>query len=131
MSSKREIVPSSEIIDIAIREIVAPTLESIAADAERNINLEAFVWSGETLILSLPPVQAGVVENPILPGNLRLRFRDAYGGRTLMHMEAIFDRARAVAKCSGFTLKADMRDRAAKRTAFTMRYSVWNWTGWV
>jgi hypothetical protein len=131
MSGKREIEPSAEILDTAIRKIVVPTLERIAADAGRRISLDAAVWHADTAIANLPQIEAGITGNPILPGKLRLRFRDAFGGRTLMHAEAIFDRELAVAKCSGFYLKADLRDGVAKRTAFTVRYSVWDWTGWV
>lgn len=131
MSGKREIEPSMEIVNAAIRQVLTPTLEQIAADAGRCISMEATVWRGETEIVKLLNIQVGMAENPVLPGNLRLRFRDAFGGRILMHVEALFEREQAVAKCSGFTLKADIRDGSAKRTAFTMRYSVWEWIGWI
>lgn len=131
MSTNRETLPNPRVIENSLREILIPTLEKIAADANRRIELKAAVYCGEDLIAELPRIAVGNEEDSEMCGLMRIRFRDAFGGRTLMFAEAIFDREQAVSKCSGFSVKADLRENVAKKTAFTMRYSVWNWTGWI
>lgn len=131
MSTRKEIAPSSEVIETATSEILRPTIENIATETNRYLKLEVTIFCNENQVINAPHIEAGCIDSNLLNGKLRLRFRDAFGNRTIMFAEAIFERSQAVSNCSGFSLKADLREGSAKRTAFTMRYSVWNWTGWI
>ena len=61
-------------------------------------------------------------------GEAKLRFYKGYGNRILMHAEAVFDREHTVGNCSGFLIKAEKNSMGIKKTAYTIRYSAWDWT---
>jgi len=127
---RKEILPDPEILRITTEAILVPTIEAVANDAGREIDLAVFVFTDDKAALGLPHLRAGPVSTESIRGTLRLHFREAFAGRTLLYAEAIFDRNSTVLNCSGFSLKGDVKSKSAKRTAFTIRYSVWNWTGW-
>lgn len=131
MNRRKESVPAQELLDAVRESVLLPAVQSVARDARKQIELEVAVFTGEELALKMPPLHGGSSDADLLSGQMRIRFREAIGGRVLMYAEVVFDRRQATANCSGFSLKADIREGVAKRTAFTVRYSVWDWTGWV
>ena len=106
-------------------------MDAIAKEIRKNLLLNACVMLGEDEGTQLGELKANHGYESHLSGAVRLRFRRAFGNRTLMHAEAIFDKAQAVNNCSGFSLKAEEKETAIRQTALTIRYSVWTWTGWV
>jgi hypothetical protein len=131
MIAHTEIVPTEDQVRSLSQGVLLPTLNQIAKDSGRRLALTASIMVGADRVNTLPNLSVGKPEDAILDGELRLRFREAFGGRVLMHCECIFKKAQAVSNCSGFSLKGELKGSVARRTAWTMRYSVWNWTGWV
>lgn len=131
MSTRCEIVPTDDQANILIDKIVIVTLNQIARDIDRGITLTTSIMVGDDATKNLASIAVGKFGDRIVNGELRLRFREAFGNRLLMYCECIFQKAQAVNNCSGFSLKGELKGDAVKRTAWTMRYSVWTWTGWV
>ena len=131
MNSKTEIIPEGSVIEEFLCKVVRPTLLRVSKDAKRQLQVTALVMQENRETCSLGLLTIGSAQAQVLHGNIRLRFREAFGGRILMHCEALFDRSESVNNCSGFSLKGVWEEGTAKRTAWTMRYSVWNWTGWL
>jgi len=130
MNSKAEVLPESSAIEELMSAVVRPTLEVIARDAGRRLEVTAVIMRGESKVLDRGLLSFGTNQTRLLHGKMRLRFRQAFGGRLLMHCEALFERSEAVNNCSGFSLKAELKAGTAKRKGWTMRYTVWDWTGW-
>src|SRR5688500_10373301 len=129
MNARSEIVPTEDQIYTLIDKIVAPAVRQIATDTERFLNLAPIVMVGDEPAKPLALLSNGDPNHSALNGKLRLRFRKAFGERILLHCECIFQKDQAVRNCSGFSLKAELKGQVAKRTAWTVRYSVWNWMG--
>jgi hypothetical protein len=131
METNSEVLPGPSMIEEFMKQVVRPTLDTIARDAERRLLLNSTVMQGPSEANQLGVLSVGSDQLPILDGSVRLRFREASGGRLRMHCEALFEQTDAVNNCSGFSLKGELKESTAKRMAWTMRYSVWHWTGWV
>ena len=124
-----EVLPEPDIIKQLVAGILRPTIETVAKDAARHIELTPVIVHRGTEQQTLDVIHAGNGE--VLHGKARLRFRVAPSGRVVMDCETLFVKEEAVKKCSGFSLKGELRPGdAAKRTEWTMRYSVWDWMGW-
>jgi hypothetical protein len=127
---KHEIIPNSEAIGKMVSTLVLPTLEKISKDVGRRVEVDVVVMQKASEAVKYDRLSIGDDQMPLLCGGLRLRFREASDNRLLMHCEALFNREQAVHNCSGFSMKGELKENAVKRTAWTMRYSVWDWTGW-
>lgn len=124
-----QIEPSPSIIDACVDQLVVPKLNNLARDTERkiNANIELFV---NDIGKPYRQINIGDFKQP-MDIDLRIRFREAYGGRYIMFCEALIGEAQSVSGCSGFMLKGDMRiDRQPKCTSHTIRYNLWHWVGW-
>ena len=128
---KNETVPNSNVIEEMVRDIVRPTLETIAKDMGGHLNISISVMEGASEATKASQLFAGANQLPPLCGNVRLRFREVSSERLLMHCETLFVREQAVNNCSGFYLKAEMLKNVSKRTAWTIRYGLWDWAGWI
>jgi len=102
MSKRKEIIPSDKILQVATEAILLPTIEEVAKDAGKKIELDVFVLTADKEAIKLPRLQAGPSAGGSIPGTLRVRFRKAFGERTLMCAEAKFDRDFTISNCSGF-----------------------------
>jgi hypothetical protein len=131
MSARDEILPSDNEIQTLISGVVLPTLQKIADDTMRRLVITPTLMQGSNEQRTFEPIKIGNASAEILSGAIRLRFREAFGNRILVHCECVFSREQAVEQCSGFSLKGEMKEGVVKRTAWTMRYSVWDWCGWV
>jgi len=129
MKAGSQDLPDSAVVEEFISKVVRPILETIGHDTGRRLEMKVAVMQGISEAIRLGVVSVGNEKLPVLHGSMRLRFRAAFGGRWLMHCEALFDRTDSINNCSGFSMKAELKEGAAKRTAWTMRYGVWDWTG--
>ncbi len=126
----KQITPSAEIVQTFINGVAQATLEQVASEVDRKLKLSVEVWE-EDSGRKFGDLDVGVADKPVV-GTLRMRFREAFGGRYLMFSELMFDENEDVGGCSGCSFKADLRPgNDAKRTAWTMRHNVRKWTGWI
>jgi hypothetical protein len=131
MKMRDETIPDESQLRCLLEGIILPVLNQIAGEIGRRIRTSATIMLGGDPMDSVCLRDAGDDDCPLLEGELRLYCRNAFGGRMVMFCECIFERHPTVHNCSGFSLKAELKENVTKRTAFTMRYSVWDWTGWV
>ena len=115
-----------------IASIIVPTIESIAAEAERRIELDVAVFCADSEALPLGLIAGGDHTLPTVRGQMRLRFREAFQGRLLVYGETILERSEAAGSFSGFTVKGESAPSAKPRSkGVTVRHNVWSWKGWV
>lgn len=131
MTNRAEMLPDRSIVDQFTDEVLRPKLVEISKELSRRFELDMAVIQGDTVVLRLDRLSVGSEKQDPLHGECRLRFREAFGNRILIFCEVLFDRNEAVHNCSGFSLRGDWKaETAIKRTGYTVRYSVWEWTGW-
>ena len=126
---KTQILPDPQCVDAFIEHVVSATLEKIARDARRKIVAEIWTCVRDECTL-LRVAEFGKLKLK-MSAAVRLRFREAHAARIIMFCETRFPIEEAVASCSGFFLKGDMRpDELPKRTGLTILYNDWQWSGW-
>jgi hypothetical protein len=130
MSSFPEIIPADHQTKLLIGGVVLPTLEQVAKEKGCSISLATSIMVGDIAARISEPLMVGRADQQTLVGEIRLRFREAFGGRILMHCECVIQKNNPMGNWSGFSLRGELQSACVKRTAWTMRYSVWDWKGW-
>jgi|SRR5579859_6979414 len=128
MGTSREMNPTDDQLKVFIGGLLTPKLNQISTDSERHLILSGFIMAGGEITKAIAPFSIGNLEKPQLNGDLRLRFREAFGNRILLNCQCIFQRDQAVHNCSGFLLKGELKGETIKCTGWTIHYSVWDWT---
>jgi hypothetical protein len=131
MSRESEILPSDSQLNLFVERLIVPMLRELSSETGHQLFLATSIMIGGETAKTLAVLSIGESEQACLNGALRLRFKEAFGNRTLLHCECIFRQDQAVKNCSGLSLRGELKDSEVKRLSWTIRYSVWNWTGWV
>lgn len=133
MSTRKNVVPSDSILQAAVEQLLQPALKQVAKEAGVTLCATVSVM-GETNEIAQFEMDEGSPTDSKVQGKIRLSFRATFDhARFLVHAEAIFDQPRPAHGFSGFSLKGHVTCNGqivAKRTGWTIRYNVWNWTGW-
>lgn len=137
MGEKDEFVPDGELLEVIIAEVIQPVLEDLREELGQPVPCVLHVLSGS---MSGPSVLLTSAAQPDAEdghsGEVRLRCRRTFrDSRFVFFAESIFRDIAVDTGFSGFEIKGQVLLSAdgitAKRDSLTMRYNVWNWSGWV
>ena len=126
-----EFLPQSEIVDLILGRGIKPILKEIAADLDEPLPCILTLCRGE-LIGPRVLIADG---SGASKGEIRLRVRKTFRKtRLLFFAEAIFRNVAVKSGFSGFSVKGTVsieKETQVSITGWTVRYNVWEWTGWI
>jgi hypothetical protein len=130
---QKDIMPPEKVLEAAVDQILRPILKQISTDTKHGFFATVSVMQGSKEANRFDLEHESITQSKI-SGEIRLRFRPTFNpSRFLVRAEAIFKKPCLANGFSGFMVKGQVihdRHIIAKRSAWTIRYNVWEWTGW-